>query len=68
MRVGSPRRSGSGWLLPVAGDGGPATFVIDGASLLIQSITVTGPGAPPIVEHAHTLESPPTLASPKPRC
>jgi hypothetical protein len=68
MRVSSPRRTGSGWLLPVAGDGGPVTFVIDGASLLIRSVTVTGRGAPPIVEHVHTLESPPTLASPKPRC
>jgi hypothetical protein len=67
MRVSSPRRTRTGWLLPVAGDGGPVTFAIDGTSLLLGKITVVGPGAR-VVEHARTLESRPTLASPKPRC
>jgi hypothetical protein len=63
MRVSSPRRTPTGWLLPVAGDGGPATFAIDGASLLIRSVT-----AARVVERARTLESRPTLPVPKPVC
>jgi hypothetical protein len=67
MQVKSPRRTGSGWLLPVAGDGGPVTFAIDGTSLLLRTITVATQ-ASHIVEHAVTLTSHPTLASAEPRC
>jgi hypothetical protein len=63
MHVGSPRQTSTGWLLPVAGDGGPATFAIDGASLLIRSVTSAR-----VVEQARTLRSRPMLASPKPLC
>ena len=65
MQVKSPRRTRTGWLLPVAGDGGPGTFAIDGKSMLIRSLTTQGTR---IVEHAHTLESSPTLPASEPRC
>ena len=67
MKVKSPRRTRTGWLLPVANGGGPVTFAIDGASLLLRTITIATP-ALHIVEHAVSLTSRPTLASPKPRC
>ena len=67
MQVKPPRRTRTGWLLPVAGDGGPATFAIDGKSLLIRSLTLTTQGTR-IVEYARPLASRPTLAVPEPRC
>jgi hypothetical protein len=67
MRVKPPRRTRTGWLLPVAGDGGPATFAIDGKSMLIRSLTLASQGTR-IVEYARTLASRPQLALPEPRC
>jgi hypothetical protein len=67
MQVEAPRRTRTGWLLPVIGVGGPGTFAIDGKSMLIQSLTITTQGTR-ILEHAHTLASSPKLAVPEPRC
>jgi hypothetical protein len=67
MQVKAPRRTATGWLLPVAGDGGPATFVIDAKSMLIKSLTLTTQGTH-IVEQVRSLGSRPTLAMPEPRC
>src|SRR5205807_8786194 len=55
MQVKSPRRTGTGWLLPVVGVGGPGTFAIDGKSLLMRSLTITTQGMR-IVEHARALD------------
>jgi hypothetical protein len=67
MQVKPPRRTRTGWLLPVAGDGGPAAFAIEAKSLLIQSLTLATQGTR-IVELARNLESRPRLAVPEPRC
>jgi hypothetical protein len=67
MRVRPPRRTRTGWLLPVVGVGGPATFAVDRESLLIRSLTLTTQGMR-IVEHARALKSRPAPAVPEPRC
>jgi hypothetical protein len=67
MQVKPPRRTRTGWLLPVDGDGGPAAFAIEAKSLLIRSLTFTSQGTR-FVELARNLESRPTLAVPEPRC
>jgi hypothetical protein len=67
MRVQRPRRTASGWLLPVVGDGGHTVFLIDAKSMLLRSITIAD-GGRRIVERASALRSTPTLLTPQPRC
>jgi hypothetical protein len=68
MTVKAPRRTSAGWLLPVVIDGGPATFAIDGKSMLIRSITITAQQGSRIVEQVGALRSVPRLLVPEPRC
>lgn len=66
MRVGAPRRTATGWLLPVVLEDGALAFAIDGTTLLIRSLDpAQGAGA---VEHAESLRSAPRLLVPEPRC
>jgi hypothetical protein len=67
MRVGAPRRTSTGWLLPVVADGDRGTFAIDGKSLFVRSFTLRSQGAD-VLEQATTLRSTPKLLVPEPRC
>ena len=67
MRVKSPRRTASGWLLPVVSDGSDLTFAIDGKSSLISTLTVVEQGSR-VVEQVRSLRKAPALATPQPRC
>ncbi len=67
MQVKHPRRTQTGWLLPIVVDDGPLAFVIDGRSMLIRSFNLTTQGTR-IVEQAHNLNSAPALLVPQPRC
>jgi hypothetical protein len=67
MQVKHPRRTQTGWLLPIVVDDGPLVFVIDGRSMLIRSFNLSTQGSR-IVEQAHNLSSAPTLLVPQPRC
>jgi hypothetical protein len=67
MKLERPRRTASGWLLPVVSDGAPFLLAIDGTSMLIRSITI-GAGGKRVLERVGTLRSVPRLLLPKPRC
>ena len=67
MKLERPRRTASGWLLPLVSDGGPFLFAIKGKSMLIRSITI-GAGGKRVLERVGTLRSVPRLLVPKPRC
>jgi len=69
MIVKAPRRTASGWLLPVVIDGAPAALAIDGKSLLIHTISIGAatPGTR-VVEHVAVLRSAPKLFVPEPVC
>jgi hypothetical protein len=66
-RVKAPRRTPTGWRLPVSISGETAVFVIDRKSLLIRSIVVTNPQMS-YVEHVSALRPAPRLAFPTRRC
>jgi hypothetical protein len=68
MRVGAPRRTSNGWLLPVSIDREPATFAIQGGSMLIRSITINAQQGRRLIEHVSILHSAPRLLTPEPRC
>ena len=65
-RVNAPRRTATGWRLPVSANGEPAVFVIDRKSL-IRSIVVTTPQTR-YVEKVSVLRPSPKLAYPTRRC
>jgi hypothetical protein len=67
MRLQRPRRTASGWLLPVVGDGGHTVFLIDAKSMLLRSITIAN-GGKRILERVSALRSAPILLTPHPRC
>jgi hypothetical protein len=67
MRVQQPRRTRSGWLLPVVGDGGQTVFTIDAKSMLLRSIKVASAGKQ-VLEHVSALRSAPILLTPQPHC
>jgi hypothetical protein len=67
MRVEHPRRTRSGWLLPVVGDGGHTVLTIDAKSMLLRSITVAA-GGRRVLERVSALRSRPILFTPQPRC
>jgi hypothetical protein len=66
-RVKAPRRTPTGWRLPVSISGETAAFVIDRKSLLIRSIVVANPQMS-YVEHVTALRPAPRLAFPTRRC
>ena len=66
-RVNAPRRTATGWELPVSSKGEPAVLVIDPKSLLLRSIVVTS-AQTRYVEQVRALRPAPRLAFPSPRC
>jgi hypothetical protein len=67
MHAGAPRRTPSGWLLPVVVEDDPGTFAIEGKTMLVRSLTISTHGSR-ILEHVVALRSVPTLLIPEPRC
>jgi hypothetical protein len=72
-RVGVPKRTASGWQLPVhmegklKGEGGNALLVIDGRTFRVRSNFAPGPNGG-TVEHVTALERRPALPQPTPLC
>jgi hypothetical protein len=67
MRVKTPKRVGSVWLLPITAQGHDGTLRINASTLQIESVTVNADGRTAI-EHDRALDHAPALATPQPLC
>jgi hypothetical protein len=66
-RVLAPRRTASGWLLPVVSDGQRGSFAV-ARSHRVRTITVALPSGSRVVEQVEALSAAPSLPNPEPRC
>lgn len=68
MRVHTPKRVGSVWLLPITAQGHDGTFRINASTLQIESVTVKTADGRTAVEHDRALAHAPALVTPRPLC